>query len=249
VSAASAGPDREAAEAVALAVAELGALGKAPDQYRVVHVENLLQGPRASPVRWRVGFKLRALIPDILPNWGDAAPRLVYADWLLERDNRRGHFIVLSCKLARDKALSKSEAKQHGTLRGSFRAPSYLFGPISDFEHVVDRGLPSQITVNWSSSEITFRHLLGDPLLPCLDVIAFDTHDRRGRPAADALAAVMLDPTATRLVRVNQVPNDVAATRVDPRFEQHGAGERLADTLEPLVKARWKRDGRNFLRK
>jgi len=59
----SAGPDSEAREAVALAVAELRALGKPPDRYRVVFVENMLQGPRASPVRWRIGFKLRELIP------------------------------------------------------------------------------------------------------------------------------------------------------------------------------------------
>ena len=59
----SSGPDREVGEAVALAVAEFGALGKVPEQYRVVYVENMLQGPQASPVRWRIGFKLRELIP------------------------------------------------------------------------------------------------------------------------------------------------------------------------------------------
>ena len=58
-----AGPEREAGEAMALAVSELGALGKAPDRYRIVYVENLLQGLQASPVRWRIGFKLRELIP------------------------------------------------------------------------------------------------------------------------------------------------------------------------------------------
>src|SRR5258708_795124 len=53
----SAGPEREAGEAMALAVSELGALGKVPDRYRIVYVENLLQGLRASPARWRIGFK------------------------------------------------------------------------------------------------------------------------------------------------------------------------------------------------
>lgn len=57
-------PDREAREAVSLAIAELGTLGKVSDQYRVIYVENLLQGPQVSPARWRVGFKLRALIPE-----------------------------------------------------------------------------------------------------------------------------------------------------------------------------------------
>ncbi len=191
----------------------------------------------------------RALIADIVANWSDEAPRLVYADWLLQRENLRGDFLVLDCKQARGETLTKAESHRRNILRGGFRAPSYLFGPVSDFHHVIDRGLPSQITVNWYSSEITFRHLAGDLLLPCVEAIEFDTHGGRGRPAPELLAAVMLDPTATRLSRVDKVPNDVAVTRVDPRFEPRGAGDRLADALEPLVNAQWKRDDRNFLRK
>lgn len=191
----------------------------------------------------------RALIADIVANWDDEGPRLVYADWLLERDHICGQLIVLSCKLARDKQLSKSETKQLAMLRGGFRAPAYPFGPFSDFKHVIDRGLPSQLSVTWNANPITWRYLPGDPLLPCIDVIDFETPDRRGRPAAEEVARVMLAPSATRLVRLTNVPNELIGGRSDPRFEPTTGGDRLADALEPLVKASWKRDGKTFLRR
>lgn len=192
----------------------------------------------------------RALLADICAHWDDEAPRLVYADWLIERENLRGQLIVLSCKLAREKQLSKSEAKQLKALRGGFRTPTYLFGVLSDFKHAIDRGLPAQLDVTWNESPISMKHLAGDLLLPCVDVIKFDTHDMRGRPSAADLARVMLDPTATRLVRVDNVPNELQGSRAaDPRFQIPGSSSRLADELEPLVKAGWKRDGRNFLRR
>lgn len=191
----------------------------------------------------------RALVADIVANWDDEGPRLVYADWLIERDHILGQLIVLSCKLSRDKQLSKAETKQLATLRGGFRSPAYPFGPFSDFERVIDRGLPSQLKVTWNANPITWRYLPGDPLLPCIDVIDFETPDRRGRPAAEDLARVMLDPSATRLVRVTNVPNELIGGRSDPRFEPKTGGDRLADALEPLVKATWKRDGKTFLRR
>ena len=191
----------------------------------------------------------RVLVADIVANWDDEAPRLVYADWLIERDHIRGELIVLSCKLSRDKQLTKSETKHLATLRGGFRAPAYPFGSFSDFEHVIDRGLPSQLNVTWNENPLTWRYLPGDPLLPCIDVIHFDTPDRRGRPAAEDLARVMLDPSATRLIRVTNVPNELIGGRSDPRFEPATGGARLADALEPLVKATWKRDGKTFSRR
>ncbi len=190
----------------------------------------------------------RTLIADIVANWDDEGPRLVYADWLIERDHLRGPLIVLSCKQHRDKQLSKSEAKQLSTLRGGFRAPAYPFGSLSDFKHVIDRGLPTQLKVTWNENPITWRYLPGEPLLSCIDAIDFDTPDRRGRPAAEDVARVMLDPLATRLVRVTNVPNDTVNMTSDPRFAPRAAAVRLADALEPLVKSRWKRDARNFLR-
>jgi len=55
--------DQEARDAVVLATGFLPSLSLSPDEYRVILVENILSGERASPVRWRVGFKRRALFP------------------------------------------------------------------------------------------------------------------------------------------------------------------------------------------
>lgn len=191
----------------------------------------------------------RTLVADVVASWDDDGPRLVYADWLMERDNLRGNLIVLACKQHRTNKLTKAEGKQHAELRGRFRMPVYLHGPFSDFKLTLERGLPSKIEATWNESPISWRYLPGDPLLPCLQEIRFATHDRRGRPAVDDLARVMLDPSATRLTRVVDVPNDVDSTSSDPRFEPGSDGFQLANALEPLVKAAWKRDGRTFLRR
>jgi hypothetical protein len=47
-----------------LATASLPKLGVEPDDFRIVRAENLLSGVDASPVRWRVVFKARALLPE-----------------------------------------------------------------------------------------------------------------------------------------------------------------------------------------
>jgi len=56
--------DREALDAVSLALGCLPKLSIAADEYRVFFVENVLSGEGASPSRWRIGFKRRALVPD-----------------------------------------------------------------------------------------------------------------------------------------------------------------------------------------
>lgn len=193
--------------------------------------------------------KERELLADIVANWDDEAPRLVYADWLIEREHVAGPLIVLACKQHREKQLSKSETKQLNTLRGGFRSPAYAFGTINDYTFVLERGLPAKITINWNSSPITMKHLAGDLMLPLLEVIEFECHDRRGIPATEDLARVMNDPTATRLVRVEAVPNELVDGACDPKFRPNNSGGRVADALEPLVTATWKRDGRNFLRR
>jgi hypothetical protein len=59
-----AAPYDEAEHAMRLAAAALTDLGKRPDDFRVVQVQNLLSGADASPVRWRVAFKARHLVPE-----------------------------------------------------------------------------------------------------------------------------------------------------------------------------------------
>lgn len=55
--------DQEARQAVLLAVEYLPKLSINPDEYRVIFVQNILFGEKASAERWRVGFKRRALFP------------------------------------------------------------------------------------------------------------------------------------------------------------------------------------------
>jgi hypothetical protein len=55
--------DREARDAIALALTYLPTAVASADDYRVVSVTNILVGEDASPARWLVGFKLRSLIP------------------------------------------------------------------------------------------------------------------------------------------------------------------------------------------
>jgi hypothetical protein len=56
--------ERQARDAIALAVAYLPTVVPSADDYRLVSVVNILVGEDASPARWLVGFKLRSLIPD-----------------------------------------------------------------------------------------------------------------------------------------------------------------------------------------
>ena len=73
-------PDDEARRAAAVAVAALGDLGKRAGDYRLTHLENALQGAGASPTRWRVGFKLRELIPEDASEIGKGGDFFVTVD-------------------------------------------------------------------------------------------------------------------------------------------------------------------------
>src|ERR1043165_89895 len=55
--------EREARDALALALAYLPTIVKSADDYRLISLNHLLVGEDASPARWLVGFKLRSLIP------------------------------------------------------------------------------------------------------------------------------------------------------------------------------------------
>ena len=63
-SSSSATPEREARDAIALAIAHLPSLVPSADAYRLISATNVLTGEDASQARWLVGFKLRSLIPD-----------------------------------------------------------------------------------------------------------------------------------------------------------------------------------------
>lgn len=55
--------EREARDAITLALDYLPTIVNAAGDYRLVSVHNILVGEDASPARWLVGFKLRSLIP------------------------------------------------------------------------------------------------------------------------------------------------------------------------------------------
>ena len=56
--------DREASDAMSLAIGYLPSLSISPAEYRVFFIENVLSGEGAAATRWRIGFKRRALVPD-----------------------------------------------------------------------------------------------------------------------------------------------------------------------------------------
>ena len=171
----------------------------------------------------------RELIAAIVDDWADDGPRIVYADWLSDRGHPRGEAIVLSCKRS---ALSPAESKRLDALIGGVRNPAYVFGPFSDLTFDLDRGLPGRIQLAYNSSSLTWRRLVGHPLLPALETIDMrELNDERGQPFPDDLAPVLLDPTAVRLTRVDGVPRT------------------LAEPLVPLVKAKWKLDGNALVRR
>jgi uncharacterized protein (TIGR02996 family) len=173
----------------------------------------------------------RDFITAIVKEWDDEGPRLVYADWLIERNHPRGEAIVLSCKAKRE-ALSAEEKKRMSALIGGFRNPSHVYGPFSDVDFDLDRGMVTVVKPDHSACALTWRRLVGHPLLPTLETIVLhDERDDRGQPSAEDLAPVMLDPTATRLARVV------------------GPSAALATELEPLIKTKWKRDGKDYVRR
>ena len=64
----------------------------------------------------------RGLRTAIFANPDDDAPRLVYADWLLERGDPRGEFIQIQCKLGRAIGARGPISPNHPARRG--RAPT-----------------------------------------------------------------------------------------------------------------------------
>jgi uncharacterized protein (TIGR02996 family) len=173
----------------------------------------------------------RELLAAIAADFEQIGPRLVYADWLTEREHPRGEAIVLSCKAS----PSQAERKRLAALLGGFRVPCNVYGPFHAFAIVLEHGLPARLKSDFQASSITWRHLAGHPLLPFVELIDVSELARPPRqPLPEDLARVLLDPAATRLTRVTGVPS--------------GEGDSLLDTLPPLLGKRWKRTGKDLVR-
>jgi uncharacterized protein (TIGR02996 family) len=149
----------------------------------------------------------RDLLNAIVDTWDDDAPRLVYADWLAERQHPRGEVIVLACKAQ----PSAAEAKR---LQDVFRKTSNLYGAIEELSEAwyasrqvgLDRGMPTKLVVRRDSNPFVWRALVGNPLLATIEEIQLE--ENAFVPATEDLAGVLLDPTARRLARVTSVPQD-----------------------------------------
>jgi uncharacterized protein (TIGR02996 family) len=84
----------------------------------------------------------------------DDAPRAVYADWLLERDNPRGEFISLQLRAAKDEAAAKREA---ALLKKHHKA---WLGPLDPVVRDVKfrRGFPAVATVKFRHQRDVEQH-------------------------------------------------------------------------------------------
>ena len=172
------------------------------------------------------------LLQAIAVAWRDDGPRLVYADWLAERDHARGEVIVLSCKQPRTAAETKRLSEIN-------RKTTCLYGWLDDVgarwsptNLGIDRGLPTAINVEWSTSTLFWQRLRTEPLRAVLERISLESRgddDRNLPPHAD-LAAVLLDPVARRLATVDAVPPNYLAQ------------------LGELVRGHWKPRGKQLVR-
>jgi uncharacterized protein (TIGR02996 family) len=84
----------------------------------------VLVTPATRAVTWRLVYqrtvkpltpKLKsagALLAEILANPDDDAPRLVYADWLTQREDPRGEFITIQCELARTRDAAPASLRE-----------------------------------------------------------------------------------------------------------------------------------------
>jgi uncharacterized protein (TIGR02996 family) len=159
----------------------------------------------------------RDLLAAIAGSPADAGPRLVYADWLLEREHPRGELIALACK-AKPSEADKKRLKQ---FLGWRRGGPYLYGAISNLSSETDRGLPTTVVGN--RSPLVWRRMPHEPLLLIVEQIAFDG-EARGVQAAD-LAGVLRAPAAGRLREVRKLPVPLAtevASLVAPTWQRKG---------------------------
>jgi uncharacterized protein (TIGR02996 family) len=142
----------------------------------------------------------RTLVAAVAADWTDDGPRLVYADWLSEREHPRGEAIVLECKRGRTQA----EDARLTELRES----AYLYGAVHDLaelkpEHC-DRGIPVRLVLKWSAGSLNWRALANHPLVALIE--SLDVGEVQQPPTADDLVAFV--KTATRLQAIERAEED-----------------------------------------
>ena len=155
-----------------------------------------------APLEAAAGDTERALVDAIGESWRDDGPRLVYADWLLERGHARGEYLAL----AWEGMLSPAKARRRALLEDV----PYLFGAIDDiassFRRVRDRGLDRTLSIAAGASPPKLAGAARSPLVRLLvelDVVGTPMPDRL--PALAALVRAM-----PRLKRIGGLERDVA---------------------------------------
>ncbi|HEU0036613.1 MAG TPA: TIGR02996 domain-containing protein [Kofleriaceae bacterium] len=172
----------------------------------------------------------RTLLDAIAADWNDEGPRLVYADWLMEREHPRAEAIVLACKEKRS-GLSPAETQRLDELTGRHGDEARLYGALSDLDYELDRGIPAKLVATYRTSPLTWRELPDHPMFALVDTIALaDEAYGAGHASAEDLTRLMQAAATTRLAKITEVPDEIATAIV----RTGGTG--------------WKRSGKSFVR-
>lgn len=158
----------------------------------------------------------RDLLSAIHDEWASEGPRLVYADWLSEREHPRGELIVLACKGSRTAAEER---------RYQLLAAAPLWGCLRNLGTLeLDRGIPTRVRTFFDTSTLTWRALGGSPVVALMETITF--HDSYAWvPEAADVARLLLDPRLLRLRTLEDVPKELlsaVAPLVASRFAAEG---------------------------
>jgi uncharacterized protein (TIGR02996 family) len=143
----------------------------------------------------------RTLVAAIAAEWNDDAPRLVYADWLVQRDHPRGEAIVIDCKRER----SVEETGRRADIALGY---AYIYGALDDvadiqYDHLV-RGIPTQLRMRWSTGTLNWRAAAGHPLVALVETV--DVGDIQRPPDAEDLETFVR--AAKRLRAIERVERD-----------------------------------------
>ncbi len=142
----------------------------------------------------------RGLVASIGAAWDDDAPRLVYSDWLLEREHPRGELIMLECK--RDRTPAED------VRLGQLRELPFIYGALGDLAEIPIasriRGLPRRLEVKWGAGTLNWRAVAAHPLTALIDTI--DVGEVQRPPTVEDLNALL--GAATRLRAIERIEQD-----------------------------------------
>jgi uncharacterized protein (TIGR02996 family) len=133
----------------------------------------------------------------------DDAHRLVYADWLLERGDPRGEFIVLQYKKEREALDSRQAHRERQLLRDRGEAWLGPLAPVIDARTMVFRkGFLAECQASFASPAQKVA-LLGNPLWATVEKLDADA-DVLAHPCMRSLRAIGPLPAATVLALQDQ---------------------------------------------